>query len=299
MRAALFTEYGDPEVVHVAEVPAPQPGPGEVRIRVRASALNHLDLYPALGWEWTQGAQPPSDLPSPRFGIIGEHTNGGLAELVTVPAANLVELPQAVPFETAAAAALVFVTAWRGLVSRGRLRPGERVLVTGASGGVSTAAIQIAVHSGAEVFAVTSGPEKVERVKALGAHVVLDRLTGSLGDLIKDATRGRRVDLVFDSVGGSAWPDLVKALRPSGRLVVYGATAGAETELDLRHIFWKQLSVLGTSAGSPSEFREVMRLVFSGTLAPVVDRVLPLDAVSEGHRLLEGGRVFGKIVVRP
>jgi NADPH:quinone reductase-like Zn-dependent oxidoreductase len=254
---------------------------------------------PALGWEWIEGTWPSGDLPSPRFGVIGEHTHGGLAELAVVPAANLVQLPASVSFETAAAAALVFVTAWRGLVSRGRLRPGERVLVTGASGGVSTAAIRIAVKAGAEVFAVTSGPEKVDRVKALGAHVVMDRLTGSLRDLLKDATHGRRVDLVFDSVGGSAWPDLVKALRPGGRLVVYGATAGPEVGLDLRHIFWKQLSVLGTSAGSPTEFREVMRMVFSGAFAPVIDRVLPLEAVSDGHRLLEEGRVFGKVVVRP
>jgi len=253
---------------------------------------------PSLHWEWYAGRASGNALPSPRFQVIGEHVPGGFAEFAVVPAANLVELPEGVTFDDAAAAALVTVTAWRGLLSRGGLRPGERVLVTGASGGVGTAAVQVAREAGARVIALTSGDERVERVRELGAEVVVDRSGASFEARLREATAPRGVDLVFDSVGDALWGLLVRSLRPGGRLVTCGATTGPEVETDLRHVFWKQLSILGTTMGSPDEFRAAMSLVFRGRVRPVVDRVYPLEAMAEAHRLLEAGEVFGKVGVR-
>jgi NADPH:quinone reductase-like Zn-dependent oxidoreductase len=341
VRAAIFDEHGEPEVVRVGEIPIPEPGPGEVRIRIRAAAMNHLDLWvrrglpldiplphvggsdmagevesvgsgveevepgtrvvvdPSLDWEWYEGVVRGPDFPAPRFRILGEHTHGGFAEYAVVPAANLFQVPDEVSFETAAAAGLVMVTAWRGLVTRGGIRPGDRVLITGASGGVSTVAIQIARNAGARVFAVTSGPENVERVKDLGAHVVVDRLEGDLGSLLREATGSRGVDLALDSAGEVVWDTLTKCLAPRGRLVTYGATTGAAARVDIRRIFWKQLSILGTTMGSPGEYRAAMEQVFSGAVKPVIHQVLPLDQAREAHQLLEAGEVFGKLVLVP
>lgn len=254
---------------------------------------------PSLDWEWFEGARRGDDLPNPKFRVLGEHTQGGLAEYAIVPAANLMQIPDATSFEEAAAAGLVFVAAWRALINRGRLRPGERVLITGGSGGVATAGIQIAAWAGAVVFAVTAGRKNAERLRELGADVVIDRQEGSLGELLKEATGKRRVDLVLDSVGEAGWGDLIKALNVGGRLVTYGATTGPEAMTDLRHVFWKQLTILGSTTGSPSEFREVMSMVFTGSLTPTIDRVLPLDQTEEAHRLLEAGEVCGKLVIRP
>ena len=254
---------------------------------------------PSLDWEWYEGGPRGPDLPAPRFRILGEHTHGGFAEFAVVPAANLLQVPDGVSFETAAAAGLVMVTAWRGLVTRGGVRPGERVLITGASGGVSTVAIQIARNAGARVFAVTSGPENAERVKELGAHVVLDRLEGDLGGLLRKATGRRGVDLALDSVGEAVWDTLTKCLAPRGRLVTYGATTGAAAQIDVRRVFWKQLSILGTTMGSPGEYRAAMEQVFAGAVEPVIHQVLPLDRAREAHELLEAGEVFGKLVLVP
>jgi NADPH:quinone reductase-like Zn-dependent oxidoreductase len=253
---------------------------------------------PSTNWEWYEGVRRGDDLPQPGYRVIGEHLQGGFAEFAVVPAANLVQLPDEVTYETAAAAALVFATAWGGLMGRAAVRPGERVLVTGGSGGVATAAIQVARRAGATVIVLTSGPENVRRIRELGAEVVLDRLSGKIGDLLKGATGARGVDVVFDSVGQPLWASLLRCLRPGGRLVCYGSTVGHEAMTDLRHVFWKRLSILGTTMASPAEFVEVMRLVFEGKLTPVIDRTLALEELAEAHRALEGGEVFGKIVFR-
>ncbi len=254
---------------------------------------------PSLDWEWYEGLARGKDLPNPQFRVVGEHVQGGLAEYAVVPVANLTQIPDEISFEASAAAGLVFVTAWRALISRGQLRPGERVLITGGSGGVASAGVQIAKQAGAVVFVVTSGKENAERLRGLGAHVVIDRERGDLGELLRAATGKRRVDLVLDSVGQEVWADLIKTLQVGGRLVTYGATTGPMGVTDLRHVFWKQLSILGSTTGSRSEFREVMGMVFDGILAPVIDRVLPLDQTADAHRLLESGSVFGKLVIRP
>ncbi|MEJ2540007.1 MAG: zinc-binding dehydrogenase [Gemmatimonadota bacterium] len=339
MRAARFHENGGPEVIRVETAPMPEPGPGQVRIRVAAAGLNHLDLWvrrglpiettmphiggsdiagvvdtvgpgveadpgtrvvvdPSLDYDWYDGTPPGPGLPAPTLRLIGEHTDGGFAEYVVVPESNLMTVPDEVPFETAAAAALAFVTAWHGLLGRAHLAPGERVLVTGGSGGVATAAVQIARRAGARVHVLTSGPH-VEEVRKLGAHHVYDRLEGDWTRELRRDTNGRGVDVILDSVGGPLWPGMLRSLGVMGRIVSYGATAGPTVELDLRHLFWKQLSVLGSTMGTPSEFRTVMGMVFRGELTPVIDRILPLEEARTAHELLEAGDVFGKVVLAP
>ncbi|MDX1395359.1 MAG: zinc-binding dehydrogenase [Gemmatimonadota bacterium] len=233
------------------------------------------------------------------FRILGEHTRGGLADLAVVPARNLRAIADDLDFPTAAAAALVYQTAWRALMTRGRLEAGETVLVTGASGGVSTAGIQIAKHAGATVFAVTSGPENVERVRALGADLVIDRLEEGFSRRVWQETGKRGVDLVLDSVGATTFEDCVRCLAPLGRLVVYGATTGPRGTIDIRHMFWRQYAVLGSTMGSLDDFERVMSLVEEGVLEPVVDEVLPLDRAREAYERLAAGGVFGKLVLTP
>lgn len=245
--------------------------------------------------EWCVAGETPL---CAEYRILGEHTQGGLAEYVVVPAANLFEIPADYPFERAAAAPLVFLTAWRGLVTRAGVRPGETVLVTGASGGVSTAAIQIAKLAGARVIAVTSTPW-VGKVRALGADEVVDRLEVDWGKEVWKATGKRGVDVAIDSVGAATWATTVRSLARAGRLVVYGATTGPKAELDLRQLFWKQFDILGTTMATAAEFRRAMRLVFDGKLEPVVDRVMPLEQAREAHERLEEGAAFGNVVLTP
>ncbi len=338
MQAAVFHENGGPEVISVEKMASPLPGPGEVGIRVEASALNHLDLWvrrglpfeipmphiggsdiagtvdrtgpgadqswlgkrvvvdPSLSYQWYELGRLAPAATEP-FTLIGEHTQGGFADFAVVPAANLLEIPDGVESETAAAAALAGVTAWRGLMSRGRLRAGERVLITGASGGVSTMAIQFAKNAGAEVFAVTS-PEYVERVLELGADHAFDR-TGAWSPVLYQKTGKRGVDLCLDSVGEAVWDDLVRSLAVGGRLVSFGATTGASGSVDIRLLFWRQLSILGSTMGTPAEFRAAMHQVFTGAATPPVHEVLPVAQARRAHELLEAGRVFGKIVLKP
>ncbi len=232
------------------------------------------------------------------YRILGEHVNGALAELVRVPAANLLRLPDGFPAEQAAAAPLVFQTAWRALISRAGLRAGETVLITGASGGVSTAAIQIAKHVGARVLAVTSG-RHVEAVRGLGADEVVDREREDFSKSVWQLTDRRGVDVALDSVGQATWKSTVRSLARDGRLVTYGATTGAEGCQNIRLVFWKQLQIIGSTMASHAEFLEVMGLVLDGTLEPVVDVVWPLDRTAEGHERLEAGLSFGKIVLTP
>ncbi|MFW6078903.1 MAG: zinc-binding dehydrogenase [Gemmatimonadota bacterium] len=232
------------------------------------------------------------------YRILGEHTQGGFAEYVVAPASNVFGIPAELPFETAAAAPLVFQTAWRGLITRARLRPGEDVLVTGASGGVSTAAIQIAKLAGARVYAVTT-TENLDAVADLGADAVYDRTEVDYSKQVWRDTGKRGVDVVFDSVGESVWASNLRALAKGGRLVTYGATTGPKAETDIRLVFWKQLEVIGTTMASRSEFEAVMGLVARRELEPIVDVVWPLDRARDAHERLERGEQFGKIVLTP
>jgi NADPH:quinone reductase-like Zn-dependent oxidoreductase len=297
-------------------IPMPHIGGSDMAGRVEAVGAGvdgglvgtRVVVDPTLDWEWITGVRrgdaggagsSASPLPEPEFRVIGEHTQGAFAEYAVAPVANLRHLPDGVSYETAAAAGLVFVTAWRALFGRGGLGAGERVLVTGGSGGVATAAVQLARHAGAEVFVLTSGEENCRRLEALGAHHAMDRLAGRPSDLLRDATGRRGVDLVVDSVGEVLWETLIRVLAPAGRLVTYGATTGHGATTDLRHVFWKQLSILGTTMGSPADFTRAMELVFRGEVAPVIHSVVPLTELRQAQETLEGGSVFGKIVVVP
>lgn len=233
------------------------------------------------------------------YSIIGEHRWGGFAEHVVVPGRNLYRVPDGYLLERAAAAPLVFQTAWRALMSRARLEPGEWVLITGASGGVSTAAVQIARLAGAEVLAVTSGADNVERVRGLGAHHVIDRTEEDFAAAVRRITEKRGVDVVLDSVGEAMWEGCIRSLAADGRLVTYGGTSGPVVSLDVRRLFWKQLHIIGSTMASRSEFRAVMDLVFDGRLEPVVDRVMPLDEARQAYERLAAGEQLGKIVLVP
>lgn len=269
-------------------------GPGVTGVRVGARMVVNPSL--ACGaCEWCRLGEEPLCV---QYRILGEHTNGGFAEFVAVPAANLFPIPNDMAFERAAAAPLAYLTAWRALVTKARVRSGTSVLITGASGGVATAAIQIAKHLGATVYALTTS-DNTERVWALGADVVYDRAAGDFSRQIWQETGKRGVDVVLDSVGEAIWQQCVRALARGGRLVSYGGTTGPRAELDIRVLFWKQLEILGSTMSNRSEFEEVMRLVFSGAFHPVVDSVLKLEDIRAAHERLERGQHFGKIVVVP
>lgn len=230
------------------------------------------------------------------FRIIGEHVPGGMAEYAVVPARNLLRIPEHLGFEGAAAVPLAFQTAWRALVSRGRLAAGESVLILGASGGVATAAIQIARMLGARVFAVTS-TTKIDKVRSLGADVVIDRVREDVARAVSEETGKRGVDVVLENVGEATWKGALRSLAKGGRLVTYGATTGPKGEVDIRAIFWKQTEILGSTMASKREFGTVMGLIFDGKLHPVIDVVWPLERARQAHERLERGDQFGKIVL--
>jgi NADPH2:quinone reductase len=342
MRAAVFSEFGGPEVVQLRDdVPMPEPGPGEVRLSVDAAAMNHLDLWirrglpietpmphiggsdiagtvealgagvegvspgtrvvvdPSIGYDWYEGEDRGDSIMDSPFRILGEHTQGGFAEYAVVPAANLLEIPEGYSSARACAAGLAFVTAWRALMTRGALRAGERVLVTGASGGVGTASVAIAVAAGAQVYAVTSGMENVRRLREMGAHTVYDRNEVEFSRELWKDTRKRGADLAYDTVGEAVWEPCLRSLGVGGRLVTSGATTGSRGITEIRLVFWKQLSILGSTMGTPAEFRRVMRMVFEGALEPIIHETLPLDEARRAHAMLEDGNVFGKLVLEP
>jgi NADPH:quinone reductase-like Zn-dependent oxidoreductase len=234
-----------------------------------------------------------------RYRIVGEHTDGGFTEFVAVHADRAYRIPDDLSFEEAAALPVSYMTAWRALVSRARLRPGEDVLVIGASGGTALAAVQIARVMGARVFAVTQGAANVQRVRELGADVVYDRATTDWSRAVHADTGKRGVDVVVENVGAATWSGSLRALTRGGRLVTYGATAGPKVELDLRSVFWKQIEVIGTTMASRSEFEDMLRVVFAGRIRPVIDTVMPLDQAREAHGRLEAGGQFGKIILVP
>lgn len=246
--------------------------------------------------EWCQRGEESMCL---RYRILGEHTDGGFAEYLAVSADHVYPLPDSVSFEAAAALPVSYMTAWRALHSRARLQPGEDVLVLGASGGTAIAAVQIALLAGARVFAVTSGAENVARLRGLGAAFVYDRTAEDWPKAVHADTGKRGVDVVVENVGEATWKGSVRSLAQGGRLVTYGGTSGPKVELDVRVMFWKQLSVLGTTMASKAEFEAMLEAVFSGRLRPVIDTVLPLDRAREAHERLEAGGQFGKILLVP
>lgn len=234
------------------------------------------------------------------YGILGEHLPGGAAEYAVVPAANLVKMPDDWDYAEAAAPLLVGVTAWRMLFKQADLRAGESVLIVGAGGGVNSVALQLAKWAGATVYALTSTEEKMARAKELGADVVLNyRADPDWHKTISKLTDRRGVDLVVDNVGQATLNQSIRALARGGRVVIVGNTSGPKVEIDIRFIFGKQISLIGSTMGSPQDFRDMLRLVWERKIKAPVDRVLPLSKGREGHALLEQGEKFGKVVLQP
>jgi len=231
------------------------------------------------------------------FEILGEARNGGCAEKIAVPIRNLIRKPASLSFSEAAAIPLDMLTAWHMLVARAQLRPGETVLVQAGGSGVGSAGIQVAKLWRATVYTTVGSAEKAKRAKELGAdETILYRETDFVA-AVRALTGKRGVDIVFEHIGGETFERSLKALARGGRLVTCGSTSGGEATINIRLIFFKLLSILGSTMGSVAELREIMRHVEAGRLRPVIDRVLPIDQIAEGHRVLENREAFGKVVL--
>ena len=231
------------------------------------------------------------------YAMVGENRDGAYAELVAVPAHIVLPIPDSISFEEAAAAPLVFLTAWSMMVTKGNIRPGEDVLILGAGAGVGTAAIQIAKMTGCRVFVTASNDEKLERARQLGADFLINYKTEEFDKKIRELTNKRGVDVVVDYIGADTWVRSLRSARRGGRVLTCGATTGFAPQTDLRQIFFRQVQVIGSTMGSQRDFLDVMKCVFRGQLKPVIDRVLPLREVRRGHELVEERAVFGKIVL--
>ncbi len=341
MKAIVFHQHGEPDVLKFEDVAEPTIRPNEVLVRVKACALNHLDLWvrrgipgvpiplPHIPGSDVSGeiAQIGADVTTVRVGQkvvlaplvscgkctacvagidnhcrqatnLGYIIDGGCAEFVRAPEVNCLPYPERLTFEEAASIPLVFQTAWHMLIARAELQPGEDILVLGAGSGVGSAAIQIAKFFGARVIATAGSDEKLAKAKEFGADHLINHKTQKIRDEVRRITNKRGVDVVFEHVGTATWDDSLASLASGGRLVTCGATTGYDAKVDLRFLFSRQLSLLGSYMGSKSELQTVMKLVAAGRLKPIVDRVFPLAEAAAAHAYLESGSQFGKVVLR-
>jgi NADPH:quinone reductase-like Zn-dependent oxidoreductase len=331
-RAAVYEEPIGPAGVRIRERSTTEPKPGYVAVSIRAASLNHLDLWLAHGaqrvppprviaadgagvvkasadpkwkpgdevvvfptvccWEceWCRAGE---NVRCDRFGVVGEHTDGTACELLHVDARSVFAKPASLTWEEAAAFPLTFLTAWRMLTTRARLRADETVLVIGAGAGVSVAAIQIARHLGARVLATSRSEAKRRRAKELGADAVFDS-TGFSAD-VKAATRGG-ADVVFEHVGPATLKESMRSLALGGRIVTCGSTSGVRAEISMPRLFFQQASLLGSTMGNASEFESVLKAIDRG-MRPVVDSVYPLNDVDSALERLDEAEQFGKVVL--
>ena len=235
-----------------------------------------------------------------RYGILGEHLPGTLAELVTVPAHNVLPVPETTPAVTwseAAAFSLVTLTAWRMVVTRAQLKAGEWVLVWGIGGGVSLTALRIARLVGARVIATSSSDAKLARARELGAEVTVNHRTQQVPQVVREVTGKRGVDVVVENVGEATWGDSLRSLAKGGRIVTCGGTTGPKLVTDVRPLFWHQFTILGSTMGNAAEYREVVRRLGQGELRPIVDTTFPLAQTREAFERLERGDQIGKVAV--
>jgi NADPH:quinone reductase-like Zn-dependent oxidoreductase len=253
-------------------------------------------LQPGLSCGACERCLEGADNLCPSYDVLGLKSDGGYAELVSVPAGNLLPIPDHIGFVEAAAFPLTFLTAWHMLVTLAHVRQDDVVLVLAGGSGVGQAAIQIAKLHGARVFA-TAAPAKHERTRALGAEAVFDHYAGDFARDLRSATAGRGADIVVEHVGQATWDRSVRALANGGRLVTCGATTGGKTSLDLQHLFARQLSLLGSYMGRKTELVAAAAHFFEGRLRPVIDEVVPLPEAAAAHQRLEKGEQFGKIVL--
>ena len=333
LRALTISAHGGPEQLQLRDdIPMPVPGPGEVRVRVLAAALNHLDLFVLRGLPgvtlappWVVGADATGVIDGTdqmvvvnpgisdgtceyclrgeqslcvRFRLLGEHIPGTIAEYIVVPERNVAHIPQDTPVAEAAAFTLTTLTAWRMLVTRARVQPGEDVLIQGIGGGVALAALQIAKQIGARVWVTSSSDDKLARARSLGADETINYRSADVAHEIRTRTGKRGVDVVVDSVGEATWASSLGALGKLGRLVTCGATSGSMVATDARRLFWNQWSILGSTMGNDAEFEAVANELRAGRLRPPIDSVFDVTDGRAAFERLASGAQFGKVVVR-
>jgi NADPH:quinone reductase-like Zn-dependent oxidoreductase len=315
-------EDGGPDVLRYEDAPDPVPDKGRVLIALRAASLNHLDLWVRKGLPsvpkprilgadgagivvsgdgFTVGERvvinPGIDLGNGRITVIGEHTDGTYAELIAVPQSQVHRLPDDLDFEAGAAFPLVFETAYRMLVTKADVQEGEWVLVWGIGGGVATAVLAIGKALGTRVIATSSSATKLRRARELGADATFNHNTDDVPSAVRELTGGG-AHVVVDNVGEATWKRSLDSARPGGRICVCGATTGPNPPANLHRIWWKQLTVYGSTMGTREDFEAVYELVTSGRVKPVVDEVFPLAAAAAAHERLEKGEQLGKIILR-
>jgi zinc-binding alcohol dehydrogenase/oxidoreductase len=332
MKAIVLRHLGGPEVLNLEEVADPAAGPGEAVVRLRAAALNHRDvwirqgrysgitlpvilgsdgagdvesvgegvdrgwigkpvvLYPVLDWG------PDPRVQAPTFRILGLPDDGTYAQKVKVPVELLYPKPTHLTYEEAAAFPLCALTAYRAVVTRGEVHAGENVVIIGIGGGVATFAMQIALERGATVYVTTGDDEKIQRARSLGARDGVNYRTRDWVKELKNIPGG--IDVIIDGTGGETLDAALDLLKPGGRLVNYGQTLGPAKELQVRRIFWKQLTILGSTMGTKNEFEAVVQLYERQRLKPVVDSIFPLADTAAAHRRMEEAKQFGKIVLK-
>jgi len=234
------------------------------------------------------------------FSIMGEHQWGTFADYFKVPKENVLEIPNAYSMEKAAAAPLTFLTAWRALKTQSNIKADDIILIHGASGGLSSAAIQIAKYLGATVITTTSNNTKVEKAKKIGAdHIINYNEMKDYGKYIyNNLTNRKGVDVVLDSVGSSTFSSSLRILKPGGKLIVPGSTTGPLAEIDLRQVFWKQLEIKGTTMSNQAEFRDVMKVVFDGKVSPIIDKIFNIDDILNAELYLTKAKQFGKVIIK-
>jgi NADPH:quinone reductase-like Zn-dependent oxidoreductase len=233
------------------------------------------------------------------FTALGYLNDGGNAEFIAVPRVNVIPIPESLTYDEAASVPLVFLTAWHMLVGRAGIRPGQYVLILGGGSGVGSAAIQIAKMLGATVIATAGDENKLEQSRELGADYLIHHHQQKIADEVRKITNKAGVDIVFEHVGQATWEDSVRSLKPGGVLVTCGATTGFDAKFDIRVLFSRQLSFLGSYMGTMGDLHEVLKHVFSGRLKPVVDRSFPLSEARAAHEYLEAGKQFGKVILNP
>jgi len=315
MKAVRIHEDGEPEILRYEDVPDPVAGTGEILIRLRAASLNHLDIWVRRGLPsvpkprilGADGAGVREDTGQrvvinpglehgDRITVLGEHMDGTHAELIAVPETNVYPIPESLSFEAAAAFPLVFETAWRMLVTKAALREGEWVLIWGIGGGVATASLAIAKALRARTVVTSSSDAKLERARELGADATVNHAREDVAARVKELTNGG-VHVVVETVGQETWQTSLACARPAGRVCVCGATTGVNPPANLHRLWWKQLTVYGSTMGTKDDFEAVLGLVASGRASPVVDSVFPLSEIRSAHERLESGRQLGKVVL--
>ena len=316
VKAIRIHEEGGPEVLRYEEVPDPEPGPDEVLVELRAASLNHLDLWlrqglPSVPKPRILGADGagviagtservvinPSLAHAAGIHVLGEHRDGTHAELVAVPRSAVHPIPAGLSFEEAAAFPLVFETAYRMLVTKARLVPGEWVLIWGIGSGVATAALALTKALGARAIVTSSSETKLARARELGADETLNHDSDDIPGRVRELTGGG-ADVVVEHVGQATWARSLASAAREGRIVVCGATSGPNPPASLHRIWWRELTILGSTVGTPADFQGAYDLIAAGKARPVVDRVFPLAEAAAAHERLERGEQLGKIVLR-